>query len=163
MDTKNKIIKTARICYIIAKILYCLAFIACLTFVVLAIVLSQKVTIKSLLPAEVGMVFGTLALYAFVGIGLLWNVEGIFKSIAKEQSPFSESVSHYLKKIAVFIILISIVPALIGSTCLRIMCPESEIVFPIEFGGVIAGIVLFLIGMFFTYGKELQKKDDETL
>ena len=163
METKNKIIKTAKVCYIVSKVLYLLAFAVCLTFIVLAISLSLTDAISSLTPAETALLFTTLALYVFVCIGLLWNVEGLFKSIAKDQSPFSEAVSHYLKKIAVFIIILSVVPALIGSILVRIIVPETELVFPIEVGGIIAGAVLFLIGMFFKYGIELQKKDDETL
>ena len=163
MDTKNKIVKTAKVCYIVSKFLYIVAFAVCLAFIVLAIALSSTNAIDSLTGAETAVLFGTLALYAFMAIGLLWNVEGLFKSIVKKQSPFSERVGHYLKKIAIFIMLISVVPALLGSIVLRIVYPETELTFPIEVGGLIAGIVLFFIGMFFNYGNELQKRDDETL
>lgn len=163
MKTKNEIIKIAKVSYIISKVLYCLSFVACLVFAVLAIVLSAKNSIESYTPTETAVLFGTLSLYSFMLIGLLWNVESIFKSIAQEKVPFSESVSHYLKKIAVFVILVSVVPAIVGSIVLKLACPASELTFPIELSGVIAGIVLFLIGLFFKYGQELQKKDDETL
>ena len=163
MELKNKIIKTAKICYIAAKVLYLLSFAVCLTFIALAIALPLTNAISSLTPAETAVLFSTLAFYAFVCIGLLWNVEGLFKSIAKEQTPFCQAVSHYLKKIAVFILLISVVPALIGSILVRIFYPATELTFPIEVGGIIAGLVLFLLGMVFNYGKELQKQDDETL
>ena len=163
MDTKNKIVKLSKVCYIIAKVLYISAFAVTLTFVALAIALPLTDAIETLTRAETAVLFSTMALYAFIGIGLLWNVEGLFKSIAKEKSPFSESVSHYLKKIAIFILLISIVPALTGSIIIRAIYPETELNFPIEVGGVIAGTVLFLLGMVFKYGNELQKRDDETL
>lgn len=163
MDTKKKIIKMANVCYIISKALYLLSFVVCLTFIVLAIVLPNTNAITSMTKTETAVLFGTLALYTFFYIGLLWNVESLFKMILKEQSPFNDGVSHYLMKIAVFIILTSVVPALAGSICLRLMCMETEMTFPIEVGGIVAGLVLFLLGMFFTYGKELQKKDDETL
>ena len=163
MELKNKIVKTAKICYIAAKVLYLLAFVACLTFIALAIGLSVTKAISSLTSAETAVLFSTLAVYAFVCIGLLWNVEGLFKTIAKEQSPFTERVSHYLKKVAVFVIILSTVPALLGSAVLRIVCPETELGFPIELGGIIVGAVLFFIGLLFKYAKELQKRDDETL
>lgn len=163
METKNKIIKVSRVCYIISKVLYILSFLACLAFVTLAIALACTHAIKSLTVAETAIVFSTLALYAFVCIGLLWNVESIFKSVGDIQAPFGERVSHYLKKIAVFVILLSVIPALVGSILLRTICPATEIVFPVEIGGIIAGVVLFLIGMFFKYGNELQKNEDETL
>lgn len=164
MDTKNKIVKTAKVCHIVSKVLYIAAFAVCLAFIALAIALPlTDNAIDTLTNAETAVLFATLALYAFVCIGLLWNVEGLFKSIAKDGSPFSESVSHYLKKIAIFIMLISVVPALVGTTVVRIVYPATELIFPIEVGGIIAGIVLFIIGMFFDYGNELQKSEDETL
>lgn len=163
METKNKIIKMSRVCYIVSKVLYILSFVACLVFIVLAIALSCTHAIKSLTVAETAIIFSTLALYAFMCIGLLWNVESIFKSVGDVQAPFGERVSHYLKKIAVFVILLSVIPGLVGSILLRAICPATEVVFPIEFGGIIAGIVLFLIGLFFKYGSELQKNEDETL
>lgn len=163
METKSRIIKTARVCYIVTKVLYCLACVACLTFIALAIALSVTNAIKSLMPAETAVMFSTLALYSFFAIGLLWNVESMFKSITVEQAPFGEKVSHYLKKIAIFVLMISIVPALIGQIVLRAACPSTEMTFPIEVGGIVSGVVLFLIGLFFDYGKELQKRDDETL
>lgn len=163
METKNKIIKIAKVSYIVSKVLYFLSFVACLTFIVLAIVLSLNNSIESFTSAETAVFFGTLALYAFMHIGLLWNVESIFKSIAMEKAPFSETVSHYLWKIAIFIVLVSTIPALVGSITMKLVCPATDIVFPIELGGIIAGVVLFLIGMCFNYGNELQKKDDETL
>lgn len=163
METKNKIVKLAKVCYVIAKVLYILAFAVCLTFIALAIALPLTNAISTLTPAETAIIFATLALYAFICIGLLWNIEGLFKSIAKEQSPFNKAVNHYLKKIAIFILVISVVPALLGSTLLRIIYSATELTFPISVSGIIAGAVLFLIGMFFKYGNELQKRDDETL
>ena len=163
METKNKIVKTAKVCGIVAKILYLLSIVACLTFIILAIALPLTNAVSSMPAAEVAVIFATLAVYAFICIGFLWNVEGICVAIVKEGSPFTERVSHYLKKVAIYVIVLAVVPALIGSTVLRIACPETETVFPIEFGGVIAGAVLFLIGLLFNYGQELQKRDDETL
>ena len=163
METKNKIVKMAKTCYVIAKVLYILAMVACVAFIVLAIALPTSGVVKNMTAAETAVLFATLALYAFVCVGLLWNVEGMFKSIAQEKSPFSQAVSHYFKKIAIFVIILSLVPALIGSIVLRAVYPETELTFPIEFGGVVAGLVLLVIGVFFNYGDELQKQDDETL
>ena len=163
METKNTLIKTAKVCQIIAKVLYFVAFAACLVFVVLAIALPLTNAISVITNAETAMIFSTMALSAFICVGLLWNVEGIFKSIVAENSPFSERVSHYLKKVAIYVIVLSTVPALLGTTILRIIYPATEITFPIELGGIIAGVVLLLVGIFFNYGKELQKSNDETL
>ncbi len=162
METKQKIIKTARICGIVAKILYIITCVLCLTFIILAIVLPSK-AVETLSAAETAVLFGTLALYAFIGIGLLWNVEGIFKSITEERSPFGEKANHYIKKTAIYLVIISVIPAIAGSTVLRAVCPSTELVFPVEAGGLTGGIVLFLTALFFRYGTELQKSEDETL
>ena len=163
METKNKIVKTAKICHIVSKVLYCVAFAVCLTFIVLAIALSVTEAIDTLSKAETAIIFSTAALWAFILIGLLWNVEGIFKCIVRDGTPFCEGVSHYLKKTSIFVLVISIVPALLGSVILKIVESTSEFTFPISVGGIIAGIVLLIIGIFFKYGNELQKSDDETL
>lgn len=163
METKKKIIKTAKVCYSVSKTLYILSCVACTVFIVLAIALSCTHAIKTLTVAETAILFSTLALYAFMCIGLLWNVEGLFKSIKDANAPFGDRVSHYLKKIAIFVILVAVVPALVGSILIRIVCPETEIVFPVSFSGIVAGLVMFIFGLFFKYGKELQKNDDETL
>ena len=163
METKNKIVKMARVCHVVTKVLYLVSIAVCLAFTVLAIVLPNTDAIVELHSSEVAVLFATMALYAFICIGLLWNVEGLFKSIVQEQSPFNDGVSHYLKKIAIFILVISIVPALVGTAVVRIVYPASELAFPIEVGGIISGVVLFIFGVFFKYGKELQSREDETL
>ena len=163
METKNKIVKTAKVCRIVSKVLYCISFAVCLTFIVLAIALSVTDAIGEFTPAETAIIFSTAALWVFILIGLLWNVEGIFKCIVQEKSPFCEGVSHYLKKTSIFVLVISIVPALLGSIILKIVESTSEFTFPVSVGGIIAGIVLLIIGIFFKYGNELQKSDDETL
>lgn len=159
MNTKNKIIKTAKICGTVSKVFYCLACVACITFIALAIALSCTNAIKSFTAGETAILFGTLALYAFMVVGLLWNIEQIFISIVKEQKPFCERVCHYLKKAAIFLILISTVPALIGTILLHSIIPATELNFSIEFGGIIAGIVLLIICQFFEYGHELEDKN----
>ena len=163
MKIKNKILKLAKICHIIAKVLYIASFVVCLSFVALAIALPLSDLTVKLTSAEIAVLFGGLALYAFFCIGLLWNVEGIFKSVLQGQSPFGVAVSHYLKKIALFSLLLSIVPSLVASIVIKAIYPATELTFPIEFAGIVAGIVLFVISIFFDYGNELQKTDDETL
>lgn len=163
METKNKIVKMAKVCQIVAKVLYIAAFVVCLAFIALAIALPLSETIEKYTQSEVTMIFSTLAVYSFICIGLLWNVEGIFKSIVKDKSPFCEGVSHYLKKTAIYALVIAIVPALLGTTVLRIIYPETELTFPVSISGILIGAVLLVLGIIFKYGNELQNKDDETL
>lgn len=163
METKNKIVKTAKVCGVIAKVLYLLACVEFVALIVLAIVLPQVHPLESYTSKETAVFFIELALYAFILIGLLWNVESLFKTIATERTPFAERVGHYLKKTAIFTIVLSIVPAVVGTSLAHLLCKGTELVFPTEGGGVAIGVVLLLIGVFFKYGTELQKKDDETL
>ena len=163
MDSKNKIIKSAKICYILSKILYTISCVLTLTFITLAIVLSCYKPLKGYNSSETACIFSTLAVYSFICIGLFWNVIKIFKVINFFKTPFNDTISRSLKVIAFFVIVLSIIPALIGSIVLKVICPTSELIFPISFGGVVCGIVTFLLGLVFKYGNELQKRDDETL
>lgn len=163
METKNKIIKMAQISYIVTKVLYYLTCISCLVFIVLAIVLPTAKIVDTFSTSETAVLFGTLAFSSFMLMGLLWNVESLFKSVTKGNAPFGERVSHYLQKCAIFTVLFSLLPAIVGTTIIHIVCPTSELVFPISFSGVIIGVVVFMFGLFFKYGKELQQNDDETL
>ena len=163
METKYKVIKTAKFCKITSKVLYILSIVAFFTFAVLAIVLPCTDAIKSIKPAESAIVFSVLAVYSFFFFGLLWNVQKLFEAIEINQTPFCEKVSRYLKKSAIFTLLVSVVPAIIGSILIHAIVPASEFVFRIELVGVFTGALLFLVGLFFKYGKELQRKDDETI
>lgn len=162
-NIKNKIVKTAKVCKIISKVLYILSIVATLTFAILAIVFPCTNALKSITTAESAIVFGVLTLYAFILVGLLWNVQKFFEAIEKAKTPFNDTASKYLKKSAIFTLVISLVPAIIGSILLHAIVPESQFTCQIEVVGIFTGALLFLVGLFFKYGKELQKKDDETL
>ena len=160
---RTKIVKLAKVCKIISKVLYFINCAACTVFIILAVVLPLTNAIKSITPAECAIVFTVLALYAFFLFGLMWNVEGIFKSIEENKTPFCERATHYLKKSAIFILIVSIVPSLVGLISIKLCAPGSIFDFHIEVVGVCSAIVLFLIGTVMNYGCELQKRDDETL
>ena len=163
MDTKNKIIKTAAVGKICAQVLYILSIVAFVVFTVLAIVLPCTDAIKAITPAESAIIFAVLAVYAFFAFGLLWNVQQFFASIQKAKSVFNQQSGKYLKKTAIFTLVMAVVPALIGSILMHALVPDSEFVFRIEIVGIITGAVFILVGMFFQYACELQKRDDETL
>lgn len=163
MDNKTKIIKISGICKIVSKVLYICAITLCIAFIALAIAMPLTDAIKSITPTEAAIVFSVLALYSFFSIDLLWNITKFFEVIQTEQNVFSASVSKYVKKIAWSILIISCVPALLGSILIHLLAPDSIFEFRIEVVGISAGIVLFFLGLFFHYGADLQKQDDETL
>lgn len=163
MNNKTKLIKIARGCKIASRVLYILDCVACLTFVILAIVLPITNAIKNYTNAEVAIMFSILSLYSFLLIDFFWNTQKVFTNIEKTGTPFNSSILKCLKRIAWSIIVISIVPAILGSILIHAIEPNSEVVFRIEIVGIISGLVIFLLGVVFGYGKELQEKDDETL
>ena len=130
---------------------------------VLAIALPLAGVTGEYQKAEVVILLGGAALYAFLSINVLWNVEQIFKSIRVNQTSFSTQVTHYLKKTAVAIMIIAIVPALIGSILIQAIVPESVVRFDFQYVTLVIGLVLLMLGHVFNYGIELQNKDDETL
>ena len=163
MNNKNKLLKIAKGCKITPKVLYILDCIACLTFVVLAIVLPITKTITSLTTEEVAIMFSIISLYSFLLIDFFWNTQKLFANIESTGTPFNTKTISCLKRLAWSIIVISVAPAILGSILIHAIVPNSEVVFRIEVVGIISGIVIFLLGIVFCYGKELQDKDDETL
>lgn len=163
MKTKNKIIKTAKVCYKLTRVLYIISIVLSFIFVILACIIPFTKLIKGLSRVEISIIFSTLALYLFISVFLLLNVKNLFKSVEKEKSPFGVNACKYLKNIAIFLIIISIIPALISSTLIKIIQPTTELTFPISLGGIISGIVTLIFALFFKYGMELQKNEDETL
>lgn len=159
METENKLKKFAKTGYTVTKALYFAACALCLIFIVLAIALSCTDAIKTLTKKETAILFATLAFYSFMSIGLLWNIQEIFNTVRREGTPFCERVLHYLKKTAIFFILVSTVPAIVGTALLRIICPATEIVFPIELFGALAGIGLLIAVPFLKCGIESINKN----
>jgi|GEM_PF-1721397 len=164
LSSRDKILKVAKICEVVSKVLYIVAFVGVVVLAVSAIVLPLTVKeIGDFKAGEIAIIFGVCALYCFMAINVFWNVEQIFKSIRVNQTPFHERVTHYLKKSAVAVILISIIPALIGSILIRAITPESAARFNFQYMSLAIGVVMLILGYIFNYGIELQKKDDETL
>ena len=163
-NNKERMMKTAKVCEVIAKVLYVLSCVGAVACTVLAIVFPLTNAIPSMKPAEVALLFGGAALYSFMAINVLWNASQIFRNIYIYETPFNERVVHYLKKTAIAIILISIIPSLIGSILVHYLVGDESIIrFDFQFIGVVIGILTLLLGFVFNYGVELQKKEDETL
>lgn len=163
MNNKNKIIKISKICKVVSKVLYILDCVATLTFLVLAIALPLTNAIPSITPAECAIIFSVLTLYTFLMIDFFWNTIKFFDTICKEQSVFSIKITKCIRRLAISSLILSTIPAIIGSILIHAIVPASEFVFRIEIVGIMAAIVLFFISLFFSHGAELQKQNDETL
>ena len=163
MDNKERILKISRTCRIVSKVLYILNLVACPIFLALAIAMPLTCAIAGMTAAESAITFSTLTLYAFLLIDLLWNTTKLFETIEREQAVFGVGVTKYVRKIARAVIVVSLIPSLVGSILIHALAPESEFNFRIQLIGIAAGVVLYFIGLFFHYGEELQKLNDETL
>lgn len=162
-EVKDKIIKISKTCKVVSKVLYVLDCIATFAFLVLAIVLPLTKAIKTITPAECAIMFSVLTLYAFFMIDFLWNTTKFFDTICLQQSVFNLKVTKCIKRIAISSLILSTVPAIIGSILIHAIVPKSELVFRLEIVGIMAAIVMLFISLFFKHGAELQKQDDETL
>lgn len=162
-DNKRKILKISQTCKVVFKILYVLNCIMTFTFFVLAIVLPLTNAIQQITPAECAIIFSVLTLYSFFMIDLLWNTTKFFATICEEQSVFNIKITNSIKRIAISSLILSTIPALIGSIFIHAIVPNSEFVFRFEIVGIMAAVILFFISLFFKYGAVLQKQDDETL
>lgn len=162
-NSKDKIIKISKTCKIVSKVLYVLDCAVTLAFLTLAIVLPLTNAIKSIRPAECAIIFSVLTLYSFFMIDFLWNTTKFFDIICKKKSVFNVKVTKCIKRIAISSLILSTVPAIIGSILIHAIVPTSEFVFRLEIVGIMASVVLFFISLFFKHGAELQKRDDETL
>lgn len=163
MDKKEKLIKVAGATYKMTKALYIFACVVCLVGVVLAIVLPLTVKNVGIAPMELCAMFIYMALVAFFVVGVLWNFEMICKSIKENGSLFTERLPKYIRKIGIITILASIIPSIVATAVIQSTIPDSEMVYSVGIGGVVCGAVFILMGVFFKYGAELQRKDDETL
>ncbi|MCM1404744.1 MAG: DUF2975 domain-containing protein [Prevotella sp.] len=163
MDHKTKLVKIAKGCKIGCKVMYLLSCVATVVFVVLAIALSLTDAVATLTPTEVAILFTVLAMYAFLLIDFFWHTQKLFGIIASTGTPFNLPVIQRLKRIGWSSMIISVVPAVIGTILIQILVPNSELVCHVEVVGLIAGLVTLMLSVVFGYGKELQDKDDETI
>ena len=151
--------------YVFAKVCYIICLIAAPVLVILGVVFGLNNTIDGRTTGETIISFSVLALYAFSAAGLLWNVEMLFKDMGENGSPFSEKSGHYITKTARFLLILSVVPALIGKIAMGILSgitkAESELQFDFGFGGIIFGLILLYISLAFDYGYKLENKDKE--
>ena len=144
------------------KVFYYICLAVTVSAIVLGIILASEHAIKEWTKGETLLFFGIVALYAFLSVGLFWNVEELFKNMADEKSPFCERAGHYINKTAFYIFALSILPSLVGMVVLGIMQTSYGIVSSLKFefgySGVISGIITLFLSMVFDYGYELQQK-----
>lgn len=163
VNKKEKLLGMAKTCQRASKVLYILACVVCVVFVVLAIVLPLTVKDAAIPAMELCAIMIDGALVAFFAIGILWNLQQWCKSIVDAQSPFTADLPKYLRKTGIITILASTVPAIVATAVVQSAIRDVELVFNVGIGGIICGIILIVMSVFFCYAADLQKSSDETL
>ncbi len=163
MEKQKKLVKVAKVGYIVSKVAYILACVVCTAAVVLAVVLPLTVKDNAIPPMQFCAMFVDLALVAFFAIGILWNAEQWCKAIMDTGSPFTPQLPKYLRKMGITTILASTVPAIVATAIVQSAIRDSELVFNVGVGGILCGIILLFGSVFFQYGAKLQQSNDETL
>lgn len=87
----------------------------------------------------------------------------IFKSISLDAIPFSQANAIRLKKIAIVLVIYSIVQPISRAWFYTIFAPEITIQVSLNVISTILSLIFFFISIVFTYGAELQRLSDETL
>ena len=95
-------------------------------------------------------------------MGILIIAGKIFSGIRKTLLPFSGENAKYLKKIAILIGFIAVVPALIEIIGGAILGISMEL-YSISIEGLVLAFVVYCLAHIFQYGLELQEQADETL
>ncbi len=178
--TQATLRKFSHVIYVFAKIGFIAAIvgvcIAACAMVCLAVTGSMNFDIGNgvtLLLAKtdgnIATVWGTMA-YALTSCALLITVMRLlmrlFANIRDCYTPFTAENAELFKKMAIWMIIVSVVPAMagqiVGKTCAVII----GIPFSAEFAdgfSIIAVLVLFAMSMVFKYGCALQEQADTTL
>lgn len=163
MNNQEKLVKVARVGYIVSKVCYLLACVGCVAAAVLAVVLPLTVKNHTIPPMQFCAMFVDLALVMFFAIGILWNAQQWCRAIRDTGSPFTPKLPKYLLKMGITTILASTLPAIIATAIVQSVIRDSELVFNIGISGIICGVILIFGSVFFQYGAKLQQSNDETL
>lgn len=87
----------------------------------------------------------------------------IFKAISQYIMPFSQDNAKKLKKIAVILLIYSIVEPVAKAGFYGTFASEVQIQTSVNSLSVILALIFFFISVLFSYGAELQRQFDETL
>lgn len=105
----------------------------------------------------------TIIVSAIFIIYILIIAYRIFKSIGQFIIPFSQDNAKSLKKIAVILLIYSIIEPIAKAGFYGTFASEVQIQTSVNSLSVILALIFFFISVLFSYGAELQRQSDETL
>lgn len=117
--------------------------------------------ILEIIPRHLYIMLASMALYSVCLYMVIYNTYLIFKNVSEECTPFHHKHIVRIKRIACMVIGLSIIGSF--SDGLFDLFTINELVWRIDFNGIILGIIIYCLAFFFDYGCELQKQSDETL
>jgi len=98
-----------------------------------------------------------------VGFRMMYYIYQLFDNIHKNNTPFTDDNAKYLQRIAVLMIVSTIILPIIDGVMQRVV--NVEYYSQLGFGGfpILVALLLFFLSLVFKYGATLQKESDETL
>ena len=180
--------KMAEAAYIVAKVIRIIIYVATgiifstLVFVMvsdvgqsmgLRDVYSENtgaVTIHPGIIADIGMggeemvcTLSNALAYAVITAVILHYLGAIFKSIRNEGSPFDIDNVKSLKKVAISIALLSVIPAIVEVAVTAVLGMMGSLKLHVEVTFIALAFFFLCLAYIFEYGAELQRQSDETL
>lgn len=124
-------------------------------------VTSQSGSLINLSSSILFIMFISTILYSTCMSIILYTAHLIFKNVSEEGTPFNHEHIGRIKIIAFMVIGLSILESF--SDGLLSLFTDNNIMLNIDFNGIILGIIIYCLALFFDYGCQLQKQSDETL
>lgn len=121
---------------------------------------SNGVTLE-VIPQSLFVMFVFMFLYSVCMYLVLYSTHLIFKNVSEECTPFNQKHIVRIKRIAFMVIGLSIIGSV--SESLFDLYTVNEMMWRIDFAGIILGIIIYCLALFFNYGCRLQQQSDETL
>lgn len=114
-----------------------------------------------IIPEHLFVMFVFMMLYSVCMCIVLYSTHLLFRDVSKEHTPFMHKHIVRIKRIAITVIGISILGSC--SDGLFDLFTVNELAWRIDFSGIILGVIIYCLALFFDYGCELQRQSDETL
>lgn len=174
---QKKIQVTSRVVAILTKILYITMTIA-VCFEVAGIIWFMVSPEASSISWGGIKIIPPFSLANYVGIGtdlmtdvasqcffiaILVSANRIFKSLSREYSPFTQKTVKGMKRIAILLLIDSIVAPQVDSAIKKSVSIATGALHNFSDELIILAIVLYCFSLIFQYGVELQRQSDETL
>ena len=167
----------AKICFVAAIVGICISGCAMVCFAATGhmsfnLTIGNGVTLHGLLADAQGnapTVWGTMSYaltYCIFLVAVMRMLMRLFSNMRDNYTPFTIENADLFKKIAIWMIVASIVPATVGQIVGKSCAQMMKLPFTTEFGdsfSLIAVLILFTMSMVFKYGCALQEQADTTL